>query len=210
MELFASTPREPAPVTDELVAQIGTVPVANIADGMGRLGMVSSDIRPVYPGARVCGRAFTIWTRAGDNKVIHDALSEVQRGDVIVINGEGDLSRALLGELIAARAKTRGAVGFVVDGAIRDVPGLTAYDVPTFARAVTGAGPYKFGPGAHSVPIALGGVPVSPGDVIVGDDDGVLVIPSEHAAEALRAGLAKQESEDASRAELELAMGRAG
>lgn len=197
-------------MSDRLLAQLATVPVANISDGMGRLGQVSSDIRPVYSGARLCGRAMTIWTRAGDNKVIHEALEHIEPGDVLVINSEGDKGRAVLGELIAARAKIRGAVGIVVDGAVRDAPGLQSYGMPTFASAITGTGPYKFGPGAFGVPIALGGVPVNPGDVVVGDEDGVVVIPSEHAEQAWEAGAAKQAHEDAARTELEAAMDLAG
>lgn len=204
--LFASTPRDARPVSDQLLERLSAIPVANIADGMGRLGMMSSEIRPVHPSSRLCGRAFTIWTRAGDNKVVHEALDHVRPGDVVVINGEGDTSRALIGELIAARAKLRGAVAFVVDGAVRDAPGLAAYGVPTFARAVTGAGPYKSGPGAHSVPIAMGGVVVNPGDVVAGDDDGVVVIPSEHASAAADAAAAKQASEESVRTQLEASL----
>ena len=169
----AGTPRADATLLD----RFRVLPAANVSDAMERLGVLDSRIRAAWPGAAVVGPAFTVWTRAGDNKVLHEALSQAQPGDVIVINGAGDESRALLGELIGARAKMNGIAGFVVDGAVRDVDLLMEMGMPVFARAVTPAGPYKNGPGYLGRTIAVGTVAVAPGDIVVADADGVAIVP---------------------------------
>ncbi|SDQ54447.1 RraA family protein [Microbacterium sp. cf332] len=187
----------------ELLARFARIPSANIGDGMDRLGLMDAGISPIWAGATITGPAFTCWTRSGDNLWIHNAIDEAQAGDVIVVNGNGDLTRALIGELIAARAKAKGIAGFVIDGAVRDADGMREYGMPVFARALTPAGPYKHGPGRLGVPIAVGGVSVSPGDVIVADADGVAVIPLASAASVVSAAEAVQAREDDRRRELE-------
>lgn len=182
------------------LALLSRVPVANIGDAMDRLGIVDSAIKPVWAGARIAGSAYTIWTRSGDNLHVHRAIDLAEPGDVLVVNGGGDTSRALLGELMGTRAKLRGLAGFVVDGAIRDAADLGELGLPVFARAVTPAGPYKNGPGRLLVPIALGGVSVSPGDVIVGDSDGVAVVPLHMAADVARRATEIHENEAVKRA----------
>lgn len=162
----------------ELLARLGQVPTPNIGDAMGRLGILDGAIQAVWPGARLIGRALTVWTRAGDNLAIHQALEHVRPGDVIVVNGEADRSRALIGELIAGRARNRGAVGFVIDGVVRDPDGLRDMGMPVFARGCSPAGPFKNGPGVINEPVAVGRVVVSPGDVIVADQDGVVCVSS--------------------------------
>lgn len=190
----------------DLLRGFAAIPSANIGDGMERLGLLDSSIQAVWPGARVVGPAFTCWTRPGDNLWIHKALEEAAAGDVIVVNGGGDETRALIGELIGIRAKIKGIAGFVIDGAVRDAEGLAQYGMPVFARAITPAGPYKDGPGMLSTPIAVGGVSVAPGDIIVGDSDGVAVIPQARAEEILIAARAVQEREDERRAGYEAAL----
>ena len=118
-----------------------------------------------------------------DNLHLHSAIDLAAPGDVIVVNGGGDTSRALIGELMGTRAKVRGLGGFVIDGAVRDAADLGEMGMPVFARAVTPAGPYKNGPGRLLVPVALGGVCVSPGDIVLGDGDGVAVVPLAQAAD---------------------------
>ena len=174
-------PEFPRPARD-VVERLAKLPAANIGDAMDRLGVADSAIQAVWPGARLAGPAFTVWTRPGDNQGIHRALQAARPGDVIVVAGGGDESRALLGELIGERAITLGLAGFVLDGAARDAEALGEIGMPVFARAVTPAGPYKNGPSRLGTPIAFGGVPVMPGDVIVADSDGVVVIPREQAA----------------------------
>jgi regulator of RNase E activity RraA len=151
------------------------------------LGVLDSRIQAIWPGARLAGPALTVWTRAGDNAAIHAALALGKPGDVIVVNGQGDESRALLGELMGGRAKAAGLAGFVLDGAARDAADLADLGVPVFARACTPAGPYKNGPGRVGATIAVGGVAVSPGDIVVGDGDGVVVIPLADAADVAAA-----------------------
>lgn len=189
-----------------LLERFATLPAANIGDAMDRLGALDSRIQAVWPGATVVGTAFTVWTRSGDNKLIHEALEQARPGDVITVNGGGDESRALIGELIGGRARARGIAGFVIDGAVRDAQGLAEYGMPVFARAVTPAGPYKNGPGLLGEPVAVGGVVVRPGDIVVGDADGVVVVPLHRAPEVADGAEAKRASEDASRTAIEAAL----
>jgi RraA family protein len=184
----------------EVVQQLATLPVANIADAMDRLGALDSRIQAVWPGARIAGPALTVWTRAGDNAAIHEALAIARPGDVIVVNGQGDETRALLGDLIGAKALARGVAGFVLDGAARDADTLGELQMPVFARACTPAGPYKYGPGRVGVTIAVGGVAISPGDVIVGDGDGLAVIPRHEAHTIAAAAQAVHDAEANKRA----------
>lgn len=177
----------------------GTLPVANIGDAMERLNVVDSGIGPVWSGARLVGRAFTVMTAGGDNKAIHEALDHAGPGDVLVVNGQGATHRALIGELIAGRAAAQGVVGFVIDGAIRDVRDLEAMRFPVFARAVTPAGPYRNGPGYHQKPVAIGGVVANPGDLVVADDDGVAIVPRDAEAGIIARAIAKHEQELAQR-----------
>ena len=168
----------PRPARD-IIERLGKLPAANIGDAMDRLGVADSAIQAVWSGARLAGPAFTVWTRPGDNKGIHQALKLARPGDVIVVAGGGDESRALLGELIGERAISAGIAGFALDGAARDAETLGEIGMPVFARATSPAGPYKDGPFRISTAVAFGGVPVLPGDVIVGDSDGVVIVPRE-------------------------------
>jgi len=178
-----------------LVARLAALPAANIGDAMERLGVADSAIQAIWPGAKLAGPAFTVWVAAGDNRGIHESLAVAQPGDVVVVAGGGDTSRALLGELIGERAISAGIAGFALDGAARDAEVLGEIGLPVFARATTPAGPYKNGPSRIAVPIAFGGVPVLPGDIVIGDSDGVVVIPRDHAeriAEAAEAVFADE------------------
>ncbi|MGC0386073.1 NAD(P)-binding domain-containing protein [Streptomyces sp. SAI-129] len=194
-------------VTDELLAAHQDVATANIGDAVDRLALLDSGIRPLWPGARAIGRALTVWTRAGDNKAIHEAVRIAAPGDIIVVNGEGDTSRALIGELIAERAKARGVVGMVLDGAARDVDVLAEIGFPVWARAVTPAGPYKFGPGHVNVPVAVGGLVCRPGDLVVADSDGVAVVAAEKAGSVLDAARAVEADEADRRARIRATAG---
>lgn len=182
-------------ITPSLTARAAALPVANIGDAMERLNVADSAVRGVWKGARLAGTAFTVLTAGGDNKVIHEALDQVSPGDVLVINGQADTQRALLGELIAARAIVKGCVGIVIDGAIRDVRDLEEMQFPVFARAITPAGPYRNGPGKLQCPVAIGGVVVNPGDLIVGDEDGVAVLAASEAEDIINRAEAKHARE---------------
>lgn len=159
-----------------LLKRLQTLPAANIGDVQSRLGMMDAGIGPSWTGARIVGPALTVLTAAGDNQIIHAALDAALPGEVIVINGLGDMTRALIGELIGEKAHALGIAGFVIDGCVRDADNLAEIPMPTFARGFTPAGPYKNGPGYIGRPVAMGGMVVETGDVIVGDADGVVII----------------------------------
>jgi len=179
----------------ELIERLAKLPAANIGDAMDRLGVADSAIQAIWPGARLAGPAFTVWVRPGDNQGIHRALQLARPGDVVVVAGGGDESRALLGELIGERAINQGIAGFALDGAARDAETLGEIGMPVFARATTPAGPYKNGPSRLGTAISFGGVPVLPGDIIIGDSDGIVIIPQAQAgvvAEAAEAVFADE------------------
>ena len=143
----------------------------------------------------MAGPALTVLTRPGDNLMIHKALELAQRGDVIVVDGGGDLTNSLIGEIMAAHAERLGVAGLVINGAIRDAGAIRQGSLPVFAAGATHRGPYKDGPGEINVSIALEGMVVNPGDLVIGDDDGLLCIPFEQAQTLLDAALGKQEME---------------
>ena len=188
-----------API-DDLVAAFGTLAVANIGDARDRMGMLDAGIRAPWRGARLVGRARTVWTRPGDNQAIHRILPSCRPGDVLVVNGGRDTTRALIGELIAEKAKAKGVVGMIIDGVVRDGLELERIGFPVWSRGLCPAGPYKNGPGKLDVSVAVGGVAASPGDVVVADDDGVIVVPAAEAAASLLGGRAVETDEAQRRA----------
>ena len=163
----------------ELVEMFQDMPVANIADTMGRIAAVDAAIEPLGKG-QLLGPAFTIRVPQGDNLMFHAAMDLAQPGDVIVIDAGGFTDRAIFGELMATYCKSRGIKGIVCDGAIRDRNGLASMeDFQVYARSATPNGPYKNGPGEINVPVVIGGKVVHPGDIVVGDDDGIVIIAPE-------------------------------
>jgi len=178
-----------------LLAAFRDAPTSIISDNLDRLpGAVG--LRPFHRGGHLLGVAFTVKTRPGDNLAIHQALELVGPGDVIVVDGGGDETRALIGEIMLTIAQHRGAAGYVIDGAIRDADAIAASGLPVFARAAIHRGPYKSGPGTINVPVAIGGTVISPGDIVVGDGDGVVSFPQSIAAE-LRAKVETQIAREA-------------
>lgn len=173
-----------------ITEQLAQVPTAALGDGGDRLGLVHSSIKQTWKSQAIAGKAFTVYTREGDNQAIHRALKEAAPGDILVISGGGFTERALMGELIAQRAQNAGISGMVIDGAVRDVDELQKLDFPVWAAGVSPAGPYKHGPGRLGVPVSIGGVVCQHRDFIVADADGVVVIPGESAEQHLQAGLA--------------------
>ena len=167
----------------ELVEEFRKIPAANIEDCMNRIYGLNPQIRLMSkPEKNMVGVALTVKTRPGDNLMIHQALELAGEGDVIIVSNEGDRSRALIGEVMAQYAQcTRKVSGLVFDGAIRDIDEISQMPLPVYASGYTPSGPFKEGPGEVNVPIAIGGVPVIPGDIIVGDGDGVIVIPKADA-----------------------------
>jgi regulator of RNase E activity RraA len=183
----------------ELLARLARFGTSLVSDAMDRFGALDSEIRAQWPTARLVGNAFTVWTRSGDNLAIHEALDVVGPGDVMVVNGSSDTSRALIGEMIGIKAKARGVAGFVLDGAARDIDALQELDLPVFARACTPAGPYKHGPFRLLQPIAVGGVCVSPGDAVLADRDGVTIVNRLALAETIEKATRIEEQESMKR-----------
>ena len=164
-----------------LVERFKGMPVANIGDNMHRIGAVHTSIEPIGKG-QLLGTAFTVRVPQGDNLMFHVAMDMAKPGDVIVIDAGGFTDRAIFGELMATYCKSRGIKGIVCDGAIRDRGALASMeDFPVYAKSATPNGPYKNGPGEINVPVVIGGKVVNPGDIGVGDDDGVIIISPENA-----------------------------
>jgi len=171
-------------VDPALVARYAKIPVANISDVMSRMTAGGPRLRPIHgSGGIMAGVAVTVKTRPGDNLMVHKALDIAGPGDILVVDAGGDLTNSIMGEMMAAYAEFRQIGGIVIDGAIRDYAALHAGRLPIFAAGVTHRGPYKDGPGEINVPIALDGMVIEPGDLIVGDEDGLLCIPFDIAAE---------------------------
>ncbi|KAB2896242.1 MAG: RraA family protein [Burkholderiaceae bacterium] len=179
-------------VSLDLARRFLDVPVANVSDCMARMSAGGAHLRPLHGGGRMAGPALTVKTRPGDNLMIHKALQLARPGDVIVVDAGGDLTNALIGEIMVGDAMRRQLGGFVIHGAIRDAGAIRAGSFPVFAAGVTHRGPYKDGPGEINVPIALNGMVVEPGDLMIGDDDGLLCVPYSEASTLLAAALHKQ------------------
>lgn len=155
--------------------------VANVGDALGRLGMPDAGILPLWDGCRAVGSALTVLTVAGDDLAVIEAIAHIEPADFIVINGFGYAGRAVMGDILAQCFASNGAVGAIVDGAVRDRDEIRRLEFPVWARAVTPAGPWKNGPGAIGRPVAIGGVVINPGDIIVADSDGMVAVPLERA-----------------------------
>lgn len=178
----------------ELVQAFAGIPAANIGDEMNRFFCVHARIKP-YNKNPLLGTAFTVKTRPGDNLMLHKALEMAQPGDIIVVDAQGDVTNAITGEIMMLQATVNGLAGVVIDGAIRDAESISELSMPVYAAGVQPKGPYKDGPGEINVPVCCGGVVVQPGDILVGDADGIVVIPQEHAAEVLEKAKKKMANE---------------
>lgn len=179
------------------VARFRGLPVANISDVMHRMSASAANLRPLHRSGVLIGPALTVRTRPGDNLMVHKALDMSQPGDVIVVDAGGDLTNAIIGELMIAYAKVRGVAGMVINGAVRDFATIAADDFPIFAAGVTHRGPYKDGPGEVNVPISLNGMVINPGDLVVGDADGLVSVPLDALDQVHASASAKHAAETA-------------
>lgn len=172
----------------ELLDAYGQLPTACIADCMGRLCALHPRIKLVSsPERPMVGAALTIKARSGDNLMLHKALDLGEPGDVLILSNGGDETRSLIGENMVALALRKGVSGIVIDGPVRDIASLSRVPLPIYANGTTPGGPYKEGPGEINVPISCGEISVHPGDIVVGDEDGVIVVPLGDAPEVLKA-----------------------
>jgi regulator of RNase E activity RraA len=171
------------------------IPVANVSDCMSRLSACGSRLRPMHQNGSLAGPALTLRTRPGDNLMLHKAIDMADPGDVIVVDAGGDTTNSLLGELMVAHAIKRGVAGFVPNGAIRDAEALFTRNLPVYAAGVTHRGPYKDGPGEIGFPVSIEGMTIEPGDLILGDWDGVVAVPLADAEAIYTVAKAKNEAE---------------
>jgi len=182
-------------VSAEWVKKFAAIPVANISDSMSRLNSGGASLRPLHAGGVLSGPALTVKTSPGDNLMVHMALNLARAGDVIVVDAGGDLTNAIVGERMLAYCIAKKFAGIVIHGAVRDYGWIRQQQFPVYACGITHQGPYKNGPGEINTPVALDGMIVAPGDLIVGDDDGLLCIPQANASNIYQKALAKFEHE---------------
>lgn len=178
----------------ELVEGFKGLPVANIADEMNRLYCVNARIKPLN-NVPLLGTAFTVKSRVGDNLMLHKAIDMAQPGEIIVVDVQGDVTNAVTGEIMMRQAVKRGIAGVVVDGAVRDADALRVLPMPVYAAGIQPNGPFKDGPGEINVPVCCGGIVVKPGDILVGDADGIVVIDPQDAPEILKKAREKYKQE---------------
>jgi 4-hydroxy-4-methyl-2-oxoglutarate aldolase len=178
-------------VAPDLVKAAGQLPAAILADVYGRRGTLHGRIAPLSPTMKIAGPAVTVEVRPGDNLMIHAALALAKPGDVIIVDGKGDQTCALIGEIMTTQAQQAGLAGMVLDAAVRDVEALRSNGFPIFSAGANPCGPTKFVPGKVNWPIAVAGVSVNPGDLVIGDADGVVIIERSRVAEMIELGRKK-------------------
>ena len=170
-----------------LVERLSEAPTGWVVDANGRRGALDYRIRPLTTRTRFCGVALTVQTRARDNLAAYAALQYASRGDVLVVAADGYEEASVAGDLLLGMARNLGVCAFVTDGMVRDIDGLNAVGVPVFARGLSPNSPYKDGPGSVGLPVSLGGVPVNAGDVMIGDENGLVVVAREALEDVLAA-----------------------
>lgn len=161
------------------------IPVANVSDSMWRMAAGGHAIRPMGRAARMAGPALVVRTAPGDNLMVHKAIDIALPGDIIVVDAGGDLTNAIIGEHMLGHALNKGVAGFVINGAVRDLAFIESASIPVFAAGITHRGPYKNGPGEVHYAIAIGGMVIESGDLILGDEDGFLAVPARDVEEVL-------------------------
>ena len=179
----------------DVAQRFATLPVSTVSDVMSRMSAGGASLRPIHKTGVMSGPALTVRTRPGDNLMVQKALDLAEPGDIIVVDAGGDLTNALIGELMVAYAVKRGLGGIVINGAIRDYSNLSAGRFPVFAAGVTHRGPYKDGPGEINAPISLDGMVIHPGDLMLGDEDGLVCVPFDAVESVFTLAEAKNNAE---------------
>jgi 4-hydroxy-4-methyl-2-oxoglutarate aldolase len=186
----------------EVIRTLGEQGVATIHEAQGRTGLMRPYLRPIYSSARVAGSAITVSCQPGDNLMIHAAIEVCQPGDALVVVTTSESTDGMFGELLATSCQAHGIIGLVIDAGVRDVTDLAAMNFPVWSKAVSAQGTVKASPGSVNVEVVCAGAIAQPGDVVVGDQDGVVVVKREAAAEVAKLGAARIEKEQKSRERL--------